>query len=106
MGCQGRRSTMTVMRDLHSTPIKLPHRSAVISVLRLAITCRYESCWEPTMTRSRDYCSTGARADFSTVDRIEYVVRPRGDIWLIERDGDEYGPYKNGREALFFAIDA
>jgi hypothetical protein len=62
------------------------------------------------MTRSRGYRSTGARADFSTVfstvDRIEYVVRPRGDIWLIERDGDEYGPYKNGREALFFAIDA
>ncbi len=39
-------------------------------------------------------------------DRVEYVVRPRDDTWLIEHAGDSYGPYKNRREATFFAIDA
>jgi hypothetical protein len=39
-------------------------------------------------------------------DRIEYVVRPSNDIWLIEREGDQFGPYKDRREAMFFAIDA
>jgi hypothetical protein len=42
----------------------------------------------------------------STVDRIEYVVRPNNGTWMIEHDGDHYGPYKNSREAMFFAIDA
>lgn len=41
-----------------------------------------------------------------TPDRVEYVVRPRDDTWLIEHAGDSYGPYKNCREATFFAIDA
>lgn len=39
-------------------------------------------------------------------DRVEYIVRPRDDTWLIEHAGDSYGPYKNRREAMFFAIDA
>jgi hypothetical protein len=39
-------------------------------------------------------------------DRVEYVVRPCDDTWLIEHAGDSYGPYKNRREAMFFAIDA
>src|SRR6266700_6654707 len=63
------------------------------------------------MPRSRDPASTqsgSARSDAppSTVDRVEYIVRPSDDTWLIEHDGDRYGPYKNGREAMFFAIDA
>jgi hypothetical protein len=37
---------------------------------------------------------------------VEYVVRPCNDIWLIEHAGDSYGPYKNCREAMLFAIDA
>jgi hypothetical protein len=39
-------------------------------------------------------------------DRIEYVVRPCDDAWLIEHAGGSYGPYKSRREATFFAIDA
>jgi hypothetical protein len=39
-------------------------------------------------------------------DRVEYIVRPCDDTWLIEHAGDSYGPYKNCREATFFAIDA
>jgi len=56
------------------------------------------------MPRSED----PARSESSgaTVDRIEYIVRPNNDTWMIERDGDRYGPYKNSREAMFFAIDA
>lgn len=39
-------------------------------------------------------------------DRIEYIVRPCDDAWLIEHAGASYGPYKNGREAMLFAVDA
>jgi len=39
-------------------------------------------------------------------DRVEYIVRPSDDEWLIEHDGDRYGPYKNSREAMLFAVDA
>ena len=44
-------------------------------------------------------------------ERIEYIVRPSDDnadneTWLIEHAGESYGPYKNCREATFFAIDA
>jgi hypothetical protein len=42
----------------------------------------------------------------TSADRIEYVVRQRNDIWLIEHDGGQYGPYKDRHEAMFFAIDA
>jgi hypothetical protein len=42
---------------------------------------------------------------------VEYIVRPCNDdadseTWLIEHAGESYGPYKNCREATFFAIDA
>ena len=39
-------------------------------------------------------------------DRIEYLVRSSGEIWLIEHDGDKFGPYKNRHEAMYFAVDA
>jgi hypothetical protein len=44
-------------------------------------------------------------------EHVEYVVRPCNDnadseTWLIEHAGESYGPYKNCREATFFAIDA
>jgi len=58
------------------------------------------------MTRPRDHDSVSVQAILSVADRIEYLVRPRGDIWLIEHDGDEYGPYQSRHEAMFFAIDA
>jgi hypothetical protein len=31
--------------------------------------------------------------------RVEYLVRPEGDGWIIARNGDEYGPYENRRDA-------
>ncbi len=37
---------------------------------------------------------------------VEYIVRPCDDAWLIEHGGDRYGPYKNSREAMLFAVDA
>ena len=33
-------------------------------------------------------------------------MRPHCDGWIIARDGDEYGPYENRREAMFAAVDA
>ena len=38
--------------------------------------------------------------------RVEYLVRPEGDGWIIARNGDEYGPYENRHDAMFFAVDA
>jgi hypothetical protein len=63
------------------------------------------------MLRSRDHASrrrsaANLEAILPPVRRIEYVVHPSEDVWLIEHDGDQYGPYKNSREAMFFAIDA
>jgi hypothetical protein len=57
------------------------------------------------MPRSRDHDSA-PEVRLSSAERVEYVVRPSDDIWLIEHDGDRYGPYKNGHEAMFFAVDA
>jgi hypothetical protein len=42
----------------------------------------------------------------AALDRVEYVVRPHNDSWLIEHAGGKYGPYKSHREAMLFAIDA
>ena len=58
------------------------------------------------MPRPRDYDSVCVKSVLSTAARTEYLVRPNEDVWLIEHDGDEYGPYKNQHEAMFFAIDA
>ena len=64
------------------------------------------------MPRSRHHVSAPSEAAVSgetaaaTLERVEYVVRQSDDAWLIEHDGDRYGPYKNYREAMFFAIDA
>ena len=35
-----------------------------------------------------------------------YLVLRREDVWFIEFNGDEYGPYRTEREALLFAIEA
>ena len=58
------------------------------------------------MRRSRDHDSRQSEVPPSAAKRVEYVVRPSDDMWMIEHDGDRYGPYKNSREAMFFAIDA
>jgi hypothetical protein len=58
------------------------------------------------MPRSDDPDSVPSEAAPAPLDRVEYIVRPSDDEWLIEHDGDRYGPYKNSREAMFFAIDA
>lgn len=47
-----------------------------------------------------------SEASIAPVDRIEYIVRQNNDDWMIEHAGDRYGPYKNSREAMLFAIDA
>ena len=58
------------------------------------------------MLRPRDRDSAHSGTAVPAADRVEYVVRPSDDIWLIEHDGDRYGPYRNRREAMLFAIDA
>jgi hypothetical protein len=69
-----------------------------------------ESAWfsaeELTVFRVRDDGAWQSEAPPSTTDRVEYVVRPSDDAWMIEHDGGRYGPYKNSREAMFFAVDA
>jgi len=42
----------------------------------------------------------------SRTSRVEYWVRPEGDAWIIARNGDQYGPYENRRDAMLFAVDA
>jgi hypothetical protein len=58
------------------------------------------------MPPPRDHDGVPPKARPATPDRVEYIVRPSDDEWLIEHDGDSYGPYKNSREAMLFAIDA
>jgi len=58
------------------------------------------------MPSSHDLVSAPSEAPSVTLDRVEYIVRPRDGTWLIEHGGDRYGPYKNSREAMLFAIDA
>jgi hypothetical protein len=58
------------------------------------------------MSAFRDHDPAPSTAPAGALDRVEYVVRPIDDTWLIEHAGDRYGPYKNSREAMLFAIDA
>jgi len=58
------------------------------------------------MPLSPDHDRVPSGAAPAAPDRGEYIVRPRDDEWLIEHDGDRYGPYKNSREAMLFAVDA
>jgi hypothetical protein len=58
------------------------------------------------MPSSDNHDTVTPKASPAGLDRVEYVVRPSDDTWLIEHGGDSYGPYKNSREAMFFAIDA
>jgi hypothetical protein len=58
------------------------------------------------MSALRDHDPAPSTAPAGAFDQVEYVVRPSDDTWLIEHAGDRYGPYKNSREAMLFAIDA
>jgi hypothetical protein len=58
------------------------------------------------MSLFRDHDPAPSKAPPAALDRVEYIVRPSDDTWLIEHAGDRYGPYKNSREAMLFAIDA
>jgi len=49
---------------------------------------------------------TVARPIFHARPRKLYWIERREDVWFIEFDGDDYGPYKSEREALLFAVDA
>lgn len=57
------------------------------------------------MPHPRDDDPVRLQALTSSETRVEYLVRRREHVWFIEYDGDEYGPYKSPREAMFFAID-
>jgi hypothetical protein len=61
---------------------------------------------EPTMIRPQERDSLSPPPAPPAVERIAYLVRPQRDIWIIEHDGDEYGPYESRHKAMFFAIDA
>jgi hypothetical protein len=58
------------------------------------------------MPLSRDHDPVLSKGRPAAPDRVEYIVRPSEDAWLIEHAGDRYGPYKDSREAMLFAIDA
>ena len=58
------------------------------------------------MSRSRTKDAVRLKPHLSQPGHIEYVVKHSADTWLIEHEGDRYGPYKDRREAMFFAIDA
>jgi hypothetical protein len=58
------------------------------------------------MPLPRDYDVAASEPAMSAVQRAEYWVRPHCDGWIIARDGDEYGPYENRREAMFASVDA
>jgi hypothetical protein len=81
--------------------INSPFRHIAIRMWNLSDSAR-----ESIVPRSRDLGPGHSEKSPSTSDRIEYIVRPSDDAWMIEHDGDRYGPYKNSREAMFFAIDA
>jgi hypothetical protein len=38
--------------------------------------------------------------------RRSYLVLRRQDVWFIDFEGEEFGPYQSEREALLFAVDA
>lgn len=38
--------------------------------------------------------------------RSLYWIEPENGEWFIHFDGTSYGPYKNEREAMLFAVDA
>jgi hypothetical protein len=38
--------------------------------------------------------------------RARYLVVRQEDLWFIQFDDEEFGPYKTDREAMMFAIDA
>jgi len=38
--------------------------------------------------------------------RARYLVVRQEDLWFIQFDDEEFGPYKTDREAMLFAIDA
>jgi hypothetical protein len=64
------------------------------------------------MSLSRDHDRVPSNAPAAAPERVEYIVRPSDDTrlsddtWLIEHGGNRFGPYKNSREAMLFAIDA
>ena len=58
------------------------------------------------MPRPRDHDSTRTHVVIPIEPRVEYLVLRYEDAWFIAYDGEEFGPYKSAREAMFFAIDA
>jgi hypothetical protein len=50
--------------------------------------------------------SASAQSAASSHERRCYVLVLREDCWFIAFAGEEFGPYKDEREARLFAIDA
>jgi hypothetical protein len=60
----------------------------------------------PLFRKARAAKARSVQSAPAETSRVEYVVRPCDDTWLIDHAGASYGPYKNGREAMLFAVDA
>lgn len=55
-----------------------------------------------TLLQLRDQTPARPRS----LSRALYWIEPEDGEWFIHFDGANYGPYKNEREAMLFAVDA
>jgi hypothetical protein len=58
------------------------------------------------MSRPLLHPDTLAPAFLPGTPHTRYLVVHQEDVWFIKFDGEEYGPYKTGRDAMLFGIDA
>ncbi len=47
-----------------------------------------------------------ARPFFRARPKTQYRILRQEDVWFIQFEGEEFGPYKSDREAMLFAVDA
>ena len=58
------------------------------------------------MPRPQLHDETKVRPIVPGQPRARYLVERQEDLWFIQFDDEEFGPYKTDREAMLFAIDA